>query len=676
MQAVAKEKELGRVLPMNANSRTRTFGRGCPAWPGTLVLVLALFASADAAAPAYSPGLGDNQNTLHWLGPCFRYEPAGEGVKTTFDQAKTMYERVYNFTNGTHQATFPFGWEKGQGCRCPFFDEDTVPPFDNGFQKMRGLRTHGYRYNVDTGLYLDSPLTGPHAYDLIPDKDKGLDPKGKWKAAWKDQLGRPYRVLSIRNRIDNGSEWKLLNGFVDNFECCYAVFEDFFSPSTADFTNQDPSRGGAVTTKAEEWAAVLEEIDYLWHKLNIGVHTEVADVRYAGHVFAIHGGYGGEDPKDYMDNWGNATLFFHRTNRNIAMDLAFGSEWGPRYETRSYVFGERDLPNQLGSLPDLRAMYYRHAVAYFYMQKFDFRSYGNNANRTEVKFSGDLVSLYDKATRVYTLKREFPDRTVLFADGIVESCDVTKDASSDYCRFVPQVGAGCKIIAYSKTARPGANWILPPEWDGVASIDRYVATMEQAPVKLDTLSVAAKSVVFDMEADTGYVLVPAGDAATPVTVTFNELKPGAAVTSYAGIGWHAPGHCQIKVEPPQSAAGLSTNSIFVDNDATAGVAIRIVLPAKGILHSLRIGTLAGEGTVELRSSARGNAAVVRTLPRPAETALVETDWQFAETGAASITITNGAGCRGTLVDNLVYSSPIARRSEVSTGIGTEAEKGE
>lgn len=625
------------------------------AWRGVIAFVLGLsfVVSAQAAAPTCSPGLGDNQNTLHYV-ILFRNHPSGLPVYYTFDQALDMYRQVYNFTNGTHSVSYGAGWEAGSAWACPYFNEDTVPPFDKGFQKFRNLIRGGYRYNADTGLYLDTHLAGPLAFNnrLIADKDKALDAKGNWKTSWSGVGGRMYN-LSIRNRIDNGNEWATLQGFVDNFGMNHSVHTDALNPDSYSIHNESTSLGGKITTKAQEWTAVLQEMDHLWNSYAIGNFTEFVRTEYRGHVFGFFGGYGDESPSNYLNIWGNSVLFMSRTGSDLAKDMAWGSEWGPRYPGSP---GGNAGGYPAANVASLRRLYYRNALQYFYMQKYVPESYADNAKTLQVRFSGNLVSEYDKTSGRYQLYQTFPDRTVSYADGTVVAKNANDDPTSTYCRFVPQVGAGCKIIAYSKVARPNASWTLPPTWDGMTSVDRYITTLDKAPTKVDTLTVTNRAVTFDMAADAGYVLVPAGNGATPLTVMFNDKHAGDILMSYAGIIWDVAGNPAMKVWQADAKGGFSSNSAYVDSASTALVTVNITLPEHSIMHSLRVGTSAGAGAVRLHSSTAGNDDVTLTLPAVAETALLETNWKYAETGDLSISITNRGGCRNTLLDNFIYLS--------------------
>ena len=372
---------------------------------------------------------------------------------------------------------------------------------------------------------------------------------------------------------------------------------------------------------------------------------------------------------DFLNIWGNSVVFLWRTTNNLAQALAWGSEAGCRYPG-SPGFGDGNTMS--ANMATDRQVYYRNAVQYFYMQKFQPQSYTDNSNGITVNFNKGLVSSYNAANSVYTLTQTFSDRAVTYANGVcMEPSDLSNDVNSTYARFLPQVGAGCTIIAYSKVAQNNATWTLPPTWDGITSVDRYVTSLASAPVKLDTLTVGANhTLTFNMGADTGYVLVPHGNAPTPVTTMFNDLTAGSTVTSYSGITWNVAGNPALLVWQADSAGGFSSNSVRFDSESTGTVAAQISLPLGDILDSLCVGNFGGTGTILLHSSTPGNADMTFALPSAGQTALLETNWRWAEIGNLTIDLTNSGGCWNTPLDNFMYSVLVPEPSGLTlTAIG-------
>ena len=253
-------------------------------------LAIAMVASAHAAPATYSPGLGDNLNTFHWaIG--FRNSIDGSLVYYTFDQAMEAQRQLYNVTNGTHTVSFGYGWEAGSAYACPYFNQDTVAPFDSGFQKYRNLTRNGYKYNADTGLCLDSQIAGPNAISggLVSDADKALDANGNWKSSWASSSGYPFYNLSMANMTANGHLWANINANIANFGMNFSVYNDALNPDAFSMNNESTARGAPLTTTAQEWTAVTKFMDDLWTKHGIGNFTEDVDPKYQGHVWGFYG---------------------------------------------------------------------------------------------------------------------------------------------------------------------------------------------------------------------------------------------------------------------------------------------------------------------------------------------------------------------------------------------------
>jgi hypothetical protein len=272
--------------------------------------------AAKPKAPTYSRGLGDNLNTLHWT-VCFGHMPStGYQVDTTYPEALSMYRQIYNFTNGTHQVGYALGQDWGRFNSCPDLPEDFKPPLGDGkpgsgYANYRQLTKDVHPYNAEMGQFLDDGIAGSD--DPVSDKYKSLDSKGEWKIGWKS-----WRNISFRNRIDDGTEWAMLDGFVRNFGMNHSVFEDAF---IYDIKNESTALGGKITTDDQEWAAALEELDYLWNKHGISAFTEFERTVYQGRVWGF---WGCSNPSDEvcLNTWGNSVIFMNRTLNDTAKDMA------------------------------------------------------------------------------------------------------------------------------------------------------------------------------------------------------------------------------------------------------------------------------------------------------------------------------------------------------------------
>jgi len=73
-------------------------------------------------------------------------------------------------------------------------------------------------------------------------------------------------------------------------------------------------------------------------------------------------------------------------------------------------------------------------------------------------------------------------------------------------RFVPQVGAGCRIITYSK-AGSTRDWALSSTWKGIASADVYRLTWDADPALVQKGVPISAKIPLTMAADSGYLVV-------------------------------------------------------------------------------------------------------------------------------------------------------------------------
>lgn len=590
-----------------------------------------------AAAPTYSPGLGDNLNTLHWLINIGHRPTTGYVVNTTYPQALQMFQQMYYATNGTHQVGYTIGQDVGRFGNSPDLPEDYDPPLGDGtpgsgFENYRQFSQDAYQYNADVGLFLDTSIIGPDNVNITPSNQRSLDASGNWKSGW-CYGGLCWMKLSLHNRIAAGDQWSMLDGFVNDYGMTHSVYEDAFIFNN--IRNQSTALGGAITTDAQENTAAVQEMDYLWNTYAVSNFTEDDRTNYQGHAWGF-AGPGNSSDDQHLNFWGKSVIYMFRTLNDLGRDLAWGSEWGPRTAVKFFAHNYTSQPYAY-PMSDLRAWFFKHTVQYLYMQKFTPLSYTNNASINQVQFSDNLLSTYSKTSGNYTLTQG----TLTLAD--------------EGDRFVPQVGAGAKVIAFSESGSNKA-WTLPSTWSGVTEADRYKLTMAAGPAYVDTLAVTSNQVNLNMTADTAYVLVPRNTAAMPTTAMFNQLNHGNALTAYSGITWNVAGNPTMRIQGPNATGGFGSDSVYLDSTLTSKSA-QIILPVSGVLHSVRIGNKGGTGTVTLDSSNGGNSDAVMSLPAAGQTGLIETNWRNAESGNVTITVSNGTSVKNVLFDNLVFTAP-------------------
>ena len=251
----------------------------------------------------------------------------------------------------------------------------------------------------------------------------------------------------------------------------------------------------------------------------------------------------------------------------------------------------------------------------------------------------------------YMLVYQYNQKTRNFSDSVQDG--VTLYRGGD--RFVPQVGAGCRIIAYSQNGSTG-NWTLPSTWQGITSADVYSLSVDSDPVLFQSNVSISGSISLTMAADKGYVVVPHGVAPTPMRARFDDLQGGDVLTDYQGITWNVVGNPVLKVQersPGGVSGGMGTLTMYLDDAATSRSA-SLTLPPNGILHSVRVGNKGGTGTVTIHSSNSGNPDASFSLPVAGQTEFIETNWQQTETGNATITVVCSGGASNVLFDDVVY----------------------
>jgi hypothetical protein len=621
-----------------------------------LVLAKPAFAAPELS---YSRGLGDHQNSLH-VYMAFRKGDTDPGiVATTFEQALDLLRQLSSVSNGTHIVQYGYGWEKGAALGCPYFEEDPRPPFDHGFRRFRELTRAAARFNANLGTYLDSWIAGPTSTAAVPVSHRSFDSHGAWRTSL-EQNDNAYLGISLVNAIRDQSptgEWAMLRSNVKHFGMGIAVFEDAmgqFGPQPDyDIKNECATCGGVVTDDAMERAAGVEEVDHLWSTYGISTITEftypvwidrlAGDRGSVGRVATFWGADAQSDTlsraQDYLQTWGNSTVFMHRRGLDPAIGLAWGSENGADY----LVLAAPGTANKQ-TTDELRRSFFKNGVQYLYMQRFQPVSFTETDAALQVTFRGDKSTLTSTAYKQggeYVLT-ERGDRVVVLA------------AQGD--RLVPQVGAGLKMFAYT-TNGSRRLWTLPAAWDGVSFVDRYELSLFSAPSYVDTLAIRPNHELFlEMPwPDKSYVLVPSGDPVTPKTVGFTTLTPGQALPkTFEGLT-PISGSPRLLVQAPGAAGGFASNSVAFDTPARRAQA-RFSLPKTAIFHGMRIGVRAGSGTLTLSSSNARNPSVRVALPPATQTALVETSWRYPETGACTVELENDEKVSNVLLNYWTYSA--------------------
>lgn len=645
----------------------------------------------------YSVGLGDHLNTLHFLME-YRNNSFFDSrgiVFSTFDQALEMTRQARNFTNGVHIVEYGYGWEYGAAEGTPYFIEDTLAPFDGGFAKYKTLTASASANNANIASYLDTWLAGPATGSLpasstVPPLVRSHAPDGSWKIGFTDDpcpSGSPpcpphtpadYYSISLKNSIDSGQEWALLDGAVSNAGVGFAVWEDALGQSHIE--NEAAVAGSAITTYAAERDAGKTEIQHLWSSYGISTMTEYTYPEWRGIVpwfWGIEGSQAsatlsGDD--SYLNVWKNSAVFMHRLNSSTMKGLAWGSENGKDYLVLRGPGADAPTGGAPHGIDDLRLSYFKNALQYLYMQKFQPISCAapsgaaggcsTDASKTAVTFSDGTSTLVSMAANVSD-----PYPTYSLVQTLAGGRTFTLATAGD--RFVPQVGAGLKIIAY-KASGGTRTWALPPSWDQVAQADAYELSAYDSPQYKATLSVTAgHQLSLSMpNSDSAFVIVSQGAPVTPTGVLFGTLSDGALLTSFGGITWNGAGNATVKVQPAGPTSGFSSKSVFFDSPATSAVSQVLALPSGGIFHGFRLGNAAGSGSVSLHSSNPLNSDVSVSLPAAGTTSLVETNWQFGEVGNLSLSIANDTGANHVFFDYVSYSAirpPIIDAAEAGDG---------
>ena len=601
------------------------------------------------AAGDYSPGLGDRMDSISYtidfgIGVGASVPSGGYSVITTYDQALAIQQKVANISNGAHQVAYAIGQDALRWGTAPYLIEDTNAPMGDGtvgsgYRKYREYVDASFANNADVAQILEPLLAGSmrddyaSAEEIIPESCYTHDENGNEKVGWTAN-GREWLLLSLYNLYESGYAQKAWQRMKDNWDFRTHIYYDAMIPVAEGLYNNPnltTAYGGVITNTEMEWDAVQRETAYSWETYAISSGQEYIHPKYKGLSCYFTVPYGTVTDLDYMNTWGNSVMISSRGDD--IMNLVWGSE----VTTQDNAFGY-DGRNQPGATFVTRLM--EHNLQYLYMMERTPVSFVNNSKIHQVTFSGGLVSTYDKKTGNYTL---------------VENGDFIIADGND--RFIPQVGAGCKIYAYARSGK-SREWKLPDTWAGITEVDRYKLSVSGAPTKVDTLTVTDGRVKFRMNPGTPFLLVPKGDSPTPETANFNELAEGAALGTYQGLDFTASGNPAFKVYGANARGGFGTPSVYADSAETSVVA-SLGMGSGAILHSFKFGNRGGAGRVVLHSSNPLNEDVMITLPATDQVYKFNTGWAFGELGEVSVLIENDEGASNVLFDAIMYSETSA-----------------
>ena len=597
----------------------------------------------------YSPGLGDRMDSISYtidfgIGVGASIPSGGYSVITTYDQALAIQRKVANISNGAHQVAYAIGQDALRWGTAPYLIEDTNAPMGDGtpgsgYRKYKEYVENSFANNADVAQILEPLLAGSMRDDyaspeeMIPESCYTHDENGNEKVGWTAN-GREWLLLSLYNLYESGYAQKAWQRMKDNWDFRTHIYYDAMIPVAEGLYNNPnltTAYGGVITNTEMEWDAVQRETAYSWETFAISSGQEYIHPKYKGLSCYFTVPYGTVTDLDYMNTWGNSVMISSRGDD--IMNLVWGSE----VTTADNAFGY-DGRNQPGASFVTRLM--EHNLQYLYMMERTPVSFVNNSKIHQVTFSGGLVSTYDKKTGNYTL---------------VENGDFVIADGND--RFIPQVGAGCKIYAYARSGKT-RTWKLPDAWAGITEIDRYTLSVSSVPVKKDTLTVKDGCVTMRMNPGTPFLLVPKGDSPTPVTANFNELASGEALGTYQGLDFAVSGNPSFKVYGPNARGGFGTPSVYADT-AEASVVASIKMAPGAILHSLKVGNRGGAGRVVLHSSNPLNEDVMITLPATDQVYKFNTGWAFGEIGEVTVLIENDEGASNVLFDAIMYSETSA-----------------
>ena len=589
----------------------------------------------------YSPGLGDRMDGisytigLGWLG-----SSSGLSVATTYDQALQIQQSVANITNGAHQIPYAIGQDILRWGSSPYLIEDTAYPMGDGtpgsgYAKYREYVENSFANNADVSQILEPLLAGTMRDDYASDEEKiplscyTHDENGQKKVGW-SAGGYDWHLLSLYNLYNTGYAQSAWQRMKDTWNLRTHIYYDAMIPVPEGLYNNPnltTKYGGVITNTEMEWDAVQREIQYSWENYAISSGQEYLHPKYKGLSCYFTVPYGVITDNDYLNTWGNSVMI--STRGDETMNLVWGSEVGNHEDAFQFNGSHQPWNAFITRLME-------HNLQYLYMLERTPLNYTNNRDTYQVTFSGDLVSTYDRKTDNYTLTE---NGDFIIADG------------GD--RFIPQVGAGCKIYAYSRDGKT-RTWKLPDTWEGVKSVDLYKLSVDSVPSHMEVLTVENGSITVSMTAGTPYLLVPAGDSPTPSTANFNELSEGDIIGEYQSLKLDITGNPDIRMYGANARGGFSSPSIYADSSDTCEI-IHIGMDEGAILHSLKIGNKGGSGKVVLHSSNPLNPDVMIELPETDQVYKFNTSWIYGEIGEVTVKIENSESVSNVLFDAIMYS---------------------
>ena len=595
----------------------------------------------------YSPGLGDRMDSISFTIEFGMSEIEPERrTATTYEEALAIQRMISNVTNGAHLVIYMIGQDALRWGTAPYLTEDVLPPMGDGtpgsgYRKYREYVEASFANNADAAQILEPLLAGSRRDEYAEDEDDKIPlscythtEDGELKVGW-TYKGRTWHLLSLYNLYDKGYAPKAWQRMMDRWNFRTHLYYDALIPVPEGLYNNPnltTAYGGVITNTEMEWEAVKREIEFSWENYAISSGQEHLYPPYKGLSCYFSVPYGIITEDDYLNMWQNSIMIMTRLNEEL--NLVWGSEIGDHEE--AFHFENAYLPGK-----SLTTRLMEHNFQYLYMLERKPLSFVNDDEIHRVTFSGGLVSTFDKKTNVYTL---------------VENGDFVIADGTD--RFIPQVGAGCKIFAYSREGKT-RTWKLPETWTGIETIDVYLLSVDAAPKKLDTLAVTNGAVTLTMASADLYLLVPEGDAPTPITANFNELASGETLGTYKGLRFGAPGDPAVKVYGANARGGFGSPSVYADCGEKSAV-LRIAANRGAILHSMKIGNVGGEGRVVLHSSDARNEDVMIALPETDQVYKFNTNWRYGETDCVTVKIENAERVSNVLFDAIVYTPTSGR----------------
>ncbi len=588
-------------------------------------------------AKAYvSPGLGDNMDAVHFTVMFGHSMISGEKLQTTYEQALTQIRRLYYLTNGAHLIPFALGNDVGRFGTAPeLIPDDAYPmgdgPPGSGYRRFSEYTDDALRYNAHICQILEPALEGNHRNDYI-DASAAIAPACKddyrihadeygYDADGNKTWWYTWANVSMSNRMENGSEQEAWVRNMAHWRYRMHVYFDALVPRAYHMRNEY-NAGGRLTTDEREMDACVRLAELVWQKYGISSSQEFADPVWKGYsCYFTYGAWGSANcPVDetVMDYWGNGIMVSDRQNE-IA-NLVWGTEYNPVFT----ITADTDMNTFI-------QRYFLYNAQYLYMMEQEPLSYINDETTYSVTYTNGLVTRYDRATGRFTMTQG----DFVLADGLE--------------RLIPQVGAGCKLYAYSHNGSTCTR-VLPESWKDIETVDIYRLSIDRSPVREATVEVTERRICLTMAAGVPYLLVPAGNAPTPTTISFDEPELGTAMTNQYGICWE--GGFLLRQTDPKS--GFGTPYICPDCQESSWLGT-ITLPVGSIFHSIKVGNLGGEGKITLYSSNADNRPVVMTLPQNGQIFKLNTGWRYAESGAIRVVLAHENGVENIALDWMVYT---------------------